>query len=119
MKDVLLVEDDDAVALVVEALLTQEGLQVRRVTNGSSALSSAAATTPDILITDLNLDDGMDGAALAGQLRVMHPLLPVVLISGTFDDGAAGSEAFDSYVCLAKPFRRAALIDALSAARGA
>ncbi|GAJ29864.1 response regulator [Acidomonas methanolica] len=120
MTQVLLVEDDDAVALIVEAVLAGSGRAVRRVSGAGAAREAAREAAPAVLVADLNLPDGEDGVTLARALRTEWPDLPVVLISGAFEggEGTSGTATAEvpGGVCLAKPFRRAALLAAIDAA---
>jgi len=51
-KKILLVEDDDALALAYTTRLTAEGFEVRRVSNGEEGLSAAIQFKPDLVILD-------------------------------------------------------------------
>lgn len=114
---VLLVEDDDSIALIVETILSTAGLVVTRAVSGQEALSLAATTVPGLLITDLNLPGDLGGDTLAMQLRARTPHLPVILISGDFDDATPRDDLVPGAVILPKPFRRAALLEALETAK--
>jgi two-component system cell cycle sensor histidine kinase/response regulator CckA len=65
---------------------------------------------PDLLITDVVMPGG-DGIDLARELRLVHPKLPVLFISGypqaAIDEGIGGSGAI---AFLAKPFKTDALM---------
>ncbi|AQS88582.1 CheY-like response regulator [Neoasaia chiangmaiensis NBRC 101099] len=114
----LLVEDDDSIALIVETVLTADGHQVRRAADGATALAIAADTAPALIVTDLNLPGGINGADLVRTLRQELPTLPAVLISGEYDDDATPPPDLPHAACLAKPFRRAALLTAIATAQG-
>ncbi|WP_336763785.1 response regulator [Asaia sp. VD9] len=112
---VLLVEDDDSIALIVETILSTLDRSVLRAASTSEALALAANTMPGLLITDLNLP-GSSGAELALRLRDTSPALPVILISGDFDDSSSRDDLVPGAVILPKPFRRAALLEAITTA---
>lgn len=116
---VLLVEDDDSIALIVETILSAAGLVVQRAATGEEALALATAEKPGLLITDLNLPGALGGDALALRLRGERPDLPVILISGDFDDTTPRDDLVPDAVILPKPFRRAALLEALERAGAA
>ena len=111
---VLLVEDDVAVALVVKTVLQREGWDVHQVEDAESAL--AWDGTADLLVTDYNLPGVLNGLLLARKLREQNALLAVVLMSGDFEEGQLIGE---SVAVLPKPFRRNALLDAIDQARNA
>src|SRR3954452_23681049 len=61
---VLVVEDDDDIAQVLQRSLRMEGYDVRLAGDGVAALDQAHAFLPDLLVLDLGLPrlDGSDGA---------------------------------------------------------
>lgn len=78
---ILLVEDEVLIAEWVAESFLEQGFAVRTVGNASEALQHLAAARVDVLFTDINLGDGMDGTALACHARAMLPDLPVVYAS--------------------------------------
>ncbi len=51
-KKILLVEDDEALALVYRSRLELEGFDIQEVGNGEDALSAAVAYKPDLILLD-------------------------------------------------------------------
>lgn len=74
--DVLIVEDDDAIAEPLARGLEREQFTVRRVATGSDAL---AADPPDIVLLDLGLPD-MDGREVCRVLREQSAV-PILVVS--------------------------------------
>lgn len=104
---VLLVEDDDGIALPLEAGLTHHGYSVTRVSRGSEV---QGALPVDIVLLDLGLPD-MDGLDVCRGLRLVDHKLPIIVISarGSEIDRVVGLElGADDY--LAKPFGMRELI---------
>jgi CheY-like chemotaxis protein len=80
---VLLVEDEVLISEMVAEVLAEQGFDVHTVGSATEALCILkAGTSVDVLFTDINLGDGMDGVTLAMHARVMLPDLPVVFASG-------------------------------------
>ena len=79
MSRVLVVEDDPDISEPLVRALRREGYDVTLVTDGSSALASAAAGQTDLLLLDLGLPD-MDGLDVCRTLRGQGNLLPVIAI---------------------------------------
>lgn len=52
-KKVLLVEDDDSLAMVYTTRLEAEGFTIRRVPNGEEALAAALEFHPDLILLDV------------------------------------------------------------------
>lgn len=104
---VLLVEDDDGIALPLEAGLAHHGYEVTRVSRGADV---RAALPVDIVLLDLGLPD-MDGLDVCRSLRQVDQKLPIIVISarGSEIDRVVGLElGADDY--LAKPFGMRELI---------
>ncbi len=78
---VLFVEDEFLISEWVSQSLSEQGFDVRTVSNAADALAHLAALPVDVLFTDINLPGGMDGAALARCARELQPQLPVVYAS--------------------------------------
>jgi DNA-binding response OmpR family regulator len=97
---VLIVEDEDAIAVPLAEGLTREGFDVVRATTGAEAL---AAAEPDVVLLDLRLPD-MDGLDVCRQLRERSQL-PIIIVTarGEEADRVVGLElGADDYVV--KPF---------------
>ena len=74
--DVLIVEDDDAIAEPLARGLERERFSVQRVATGAEAL---AAGTPDVVLLDLGLPD-MDGREVCRVLRDRGEV-PIIVVS--------------------------------------
>ncbi len=98
--DVLLVEDDDAIASSLATGLTSAGMSVRRVSNGTDAV---AAKVPDIYLLDVGLPD-FDGFEVCRRIRQLHHT-PIIMLTARNEeiDRVFGLEiGADDYVT--KPF---------------
>lgn len=80
---VLVVDDEEDSAMMLEALLSQLGHDVRTAADGARALEVAGAFEPHIAILDLALP-GIDGFELVRRLRRIPSCahIPVVALSG-------------------------------------
>jgi DNA-binding NtrC family response regulator len=100
---VLVVEDEAAVRDLIVDVLIEDGFEVRAVGNARDALAHLQAGWPvDVLFSDLELKDGVDGARLAALVRKLRPDLPVVLTSG-----AVRSVDVPGCIFVAKPYEPA------------
>ena len=88
-KRILFIEDDPDALQVTTDLLELMDWEVCAVKSAEAALPLFASQSFDILLTDINLPGGMDGLALAYQLRRQYPTLKLVFASG---DGRVGGE---------------------------
>lgn len=97
---VLIVEDEDSIAVPLAQGLRREGFEVERVATGTDAL---AAETPDLVLLDLRLPD-IDGYAVCRELRARSDV-PIIFVTakGEEVDRVVGLElGADDYVV--KPF---------------
>jgi len=81
---VLLVEDEFLLNLMLADALAEHGFEVHAVANARDALQHLTGNSPcDVLVTDINLVNSIDGTALAQIARKLRLDLPVVYASGT------------------------------------
>ncbi|HVR69127.1 MAG TPA: ATP-binding protein [Verrucomicrobiae bacterium] len=109
---ILLVEDDDAVAATAEQLLSLIGYKPQRVVDARTALSVLLGGHAfDLVFTDIVMPGGMSGLDLAHRIRRHFPDLPVLLASGY--SHATADVAREGFAIIAKPYRADALADAI------
>lgn len=100
---ILLVEDDDAVAAGVGHMLRDLGHTYVRAASAADALGQLETSAPfDMVLSDMLMPGGMNGLALAEEIRQRDPTLPVVLSTG-FSEAAADAERA-RFRLLAKPY---------------
>ena len=111
---VLVVEDDDAIAQVLQRSLRMEGYEVRVADDGIAALDQAHAFLPDLVILDLGLPR-LDGIEVARRLREADDV-PILVLTAR-DAVEARVEGLDSGAddYLVKPFERQELLARLRA----
>jgi two-component system, OmpR family, response regulator MprA len=111
---VLVVEDDDDIAQVLQRSLRMEGYDVRTAGDGVSALDEAHAFLPDLVILDLGLPK-LDGIDVAKTLREGDDV-PILMLTArdALESRVEGLDAgADDY--LVKPFERQELLARLRA----
>ena len=102
-KQILVIEDDAALARVLRDNLTFDGFDVQCVSEGSAALQIVREFTPDLVVLDLMLP-GMSGFELCGLLR-QRGRTPIIMLTarGERADKLRGlSLGADDYIT--KPF---------------
>jgi CheY-like chemotaxis protein len=117
---VLVVEDDDSVALVLADLLEEEGFEVKRAANGRAGLDLLKAFRPQLVLLDLMMPV-LDGWGFRAQQRELTPDLaqiPVLVLSGARDARATAAHKGPAGV-VAKPFEVDALTDTVRRLLGA
>ena len=111
--ELLLVEDDATVADVLSGLLGAQGHHVVHVAHGLAALAQSSRARFDIALLDLDLP-GMDGLALARQLRIQGFTAPLLAVTARADADAeplARAAGFNGFV--RKPVTGQMLADAI------
>jgi DNA-binding response OmpR family regulator len=102
-KNILVVEDEEAIAEAVRARLASEGYRVQVVHDGPQALRAAAQARPDLVVLDLMLP-GMDGLEVCREIQ-RSDWVPVLMLTARTEetDKVAGfAVGADDY--LTKPF---------------
>lgn len=83
---VLVVDDEPAMALVVEQIIkVRLGCQVARAGNGDEALRVLAAEPYDVLVTDMVMP-GLHGLELVARVREQWPDTHIIVMTGFPDD---------------------------------
>ncbi|MGH9660699.1 MAG: response regulator [Bryobacteraceae bacterium] len=112
-KSVLVVDDDEQIRNVIQAVLTGAGYQVSLACNGKQALSVVRSMPVDILVTDLIMPE-QEGVETIAVVRKEFPEIKIVAISGV----AGGrylrvAEFLGAHAVLQKPFEPAKLLTTL------
>lgn len=84
-KHILLVDDEAAVRALLTEVLGNAGYRVSEAASAASALQKVRAETPDLVITDLQMDE-TDGFEFIDALHAAAPKLPVILLTGVMFD---------------------------------
>jgi len=109
---ILVVEDQDSIRRMIEALVVARGYEVTAVGTGTKAIDVAATDPPDMVLLDLMIP-GYDGFEVCRRLRSdpRTQSTPILIISALDDPesrtkaAAAGATAFYT-----KPFSPMALL---------
>jgi DNA-binding response OmpR family regulator len=111
---VLIVEDDDDIAQVLQRSLRLEGYETRIAGDGEAALGAANDFVPDLVVLDLGLPK-IDGMDVARRLRAADDV-PILMLTArdALEARVEGLDAgADDY--LVKPFERQELLARLRA----
>ena len=118
MGSILLVEDNDEVAMLVTEMLRELGYRVTRAASAQGALGALAdGREIDLVLSDIMMPGTMNGMELAREVRRRRPGASILLTTGYA--GAAVQEADVAGIdILCKPYAIEALGAALRAALG-
>lgn len=101
---ILLVEDEESLAVGLEYNLTEEGYVVKLAVNGKQAVESFMSETFDLVILDIMLPY-LDGFEVAEKMREKDPQIPILMLtarSGLKDRVKGLGIGVDDY--MTKPF---------------
>jgi two-component system CheB/CheR fusion protein len=111
---ILVVEDDPDLLAVLEQSLRDEGHTVTTAVDGPAALRQIAISTPELLLADYNLPNGLSGLDLAISLReAVGREVPAILLTGDISAETRALVAEYHVPLLIKPVRQNDLILAI------
>jgi CheY-like chemotaxis protein len=121
MARILIVDDDNAVRTTIKLLLERSGHSVVAASDGRSGLAQLEADEFDLLFLDIFMP-GMDGIETMRLVHQQRPLVPIIVISGNpilsdsgqMPDFLTMATKLGAVSSLQKPFKPAALIEAVN-----
>jgi two-component system nitrogen regulation response regulator NtrX len=110
--DILVIDDEQDIRELVAGILSDEGHETRTAHDSESAFASISERVPRLVFLDIWLQGSrLDGLAILDQIKVMHPELPVVMISGHGNiETAVSAIRRGAYDFIEKPFKADRLI---------
>lgn len=115
-QNILLVDDDPSLLELLSLRLKAVGLTVKTAVSGAEALNIIPQYFPDLVITDLRMDE-MDGMQLCKLIQRDYPTLPVIIITahGTIKEAVeATSEGVFGFIT--KPIDNQELLEKIDSA---
>src|SRR6185503_19518690 len=102
---ILVVDDEEIMREILDALLTREGYQVHLASTGEEGLELARAQTFDAAIVDVMMP-GLDGIATLQELRKLDDDLPVLMITAFASvETAITAMKLGAFDYITKPFK--------------
>jgi PAS domain S-box-containing protein len=108
---ILIVDDDEAVRMLVTEVLQELGYGAIEAADGTSGLNVLQSNARiDLLITDVGLPGGMNGRQIADVARVHRPGLKVLFITGYAENAVVRNGFLEAGMqIMVKPFTMEAL----------
>jgi PAS domain S-box-containing protein len=110
---ILVVEDNDDVRELAQAMLAAADYEVLSAPSGEQALAVLETQPVDLLFTDVIMPGGMNGLQLIEQVHARRPDMPVLVTTGYMDELPSRGQALD---VLAKPYHHQTLLERVQAA---
>lgn len=82
MAKILVVDDEQAIRILFDRLLSRKGYEVILAENGQEALELLEREHPNAVVLDLKMP-GMDGIAVLQCIRLVDRKVPVIVLMGT------------------------------------
>ncbi|MFL6212216.1 MAG: response regulator [Pyrinomonadaceae bacterium] len=99
----LVVDDEESVALTVGEVLRQEGYEVETASSGKEAMALLDTVEFDLVLTDLHMEGG-DGLTVLSELRRRAPFTISIVLTGFASvESAIGALRQGAYDYLIKP----------------
>lgn len=110
--DILIVDDEADIRDLVAGILDDEGFKTRTARDSDSALVEISGRRPNLIFLDIWLQGSrLDGLQLLEQIKLEHPEVPVVMISGHGNiETAVAAIKRGAYDFIEKPFKADRLI---------
>ncbi len=108
---VLVVEDEDSIAIALDFIITREGYEHERIATGNGALDHIRKTHPDLVLLDVMLPE-VSGYEICQGVRLDPTLSHVKILLMTANGSAIGMRkglAMGADGFIAKPFELAEL----------
>ncbi len=101
---ILVVDDDDAIRIVITEALRQDGHEVRTAASVAEQMAAFAEFDPDVLVTDVILPDG-NGLDQVPNILAVKPGIPIIVLSAqnTLTTAVRATEQ-GAFEYLPKPF---------------
>jgi len=108
---ILAVDDDPGLLRLLTIRLRSEDYEVEAVQSAAEALAATVRFRPDLVITDLRMDQ-MDGIGLLKELHARWPGLKVILLTahGTIPDAVRATQS-GAFSFLTKPVEKQELLE--------
>jgi two-component system response regulator GlrR len=108
---ILVVDDDPGLLRLLTIRLRAENYEVEAVESAAQALAATSRFRPELVITDLRMDQ-MDGIGLLKELQSRYPGLKVIILTahGTIPDAVHATQ-LGAFGFLTKPVDKQELLD--------
>lgn len=110
--EILIVDDETDIRVLTSGILEDEGYQTREAANSTEALAAVESRRPNLVLLDIWLQGSeLDGLGILKALKIDHPTIPVLMMSGhgTIETAVAAIQD-GAYDFIEKPFKADRLI---------
>ncbi len=113
--NILIVEDEGDICLILNLMLKKNDVEIEHVNTLAKAETFLKEQTPQIIIMDNQLPDGL-GIDYIKKIKTDYPALKIIMITGNAADSDKENALQNGAdIFLAKPFTKEQIQDALTA----
>lgn len=117
---ILICDDDSAIRSSLTLVLKRAGYETASVCNPQEAIEFVKATSPDLILMDMNYTKGTsgeEGLTLLKQVKIFCPEIPIILITawGSISLAVKGIQA-GAFDFVTKPWNNMALLNTIQTA---
>lgn len=82
----LIVEDDTNLSFLIKRKLEKQGdYVVETAEDGAKGLKALTVFRPDVIVTDLEMGEGMDGNTMIEKIRSANNEIPIIVLTGKLE----------------------------------
>jgi DNA-binding response OmpR family regulator len=118
MKRILIIEDDQKIAMALALRLKQAGYEATAAFDALTGLYTATKVQPDLVLLDITMPGG-DGFSVAEKFRQRSPKVPIMFLTASKRPGLVDrAQALGAVGFFEKPYDPRALLCSISRALG-
>lgn len=115
--DVFLIDDDEEIRLSTVVFLKSQGISVMPFDSAEDFLSRTDKTISGCVISDFQMEGGLNGIDLLKRMRASGYRLPVIIVSGSLrESNQADAISSGAYAVVDKPYQPQFLLEMVNAA---
>lgn len=88
----LIIDDEETLVSSLKTFLTIKGYEVAVATNGRDGIRLLGEFSPELLLLDLNLSEGITGLDVLKKTKSIKPELKIVVLTGFGDEEDVAEE---------------------------
>jgi DNA-binding NtrC family response regulator len=96
-KKILIIDDEVPIRDLLAQFFAGQGYAVTTAASAAEALTSVQREPPDLILSDLQLEDA-DGLEMIAQIKTVVPATPVILLTGVLFDADIVREVLNKKV---------------------
>lgn len=110
MKNIYLVDDEKDFLIILSSYLKDKDYKVSLFETSKAALVESQINRPDLIITDVYIEDPTSGLDLANNIKEIDKTIPVIVLTGMDTRFVESYKPCKANVILKKPYNKNLLL---------